>query len=105
MPTQLNKPVRRMSNAPAATFGPDRGKRLVVTITPNPSGDLLSLRPEKTQRTETVALSDVYRWAIQCRVNAVSMAKLREKKAKKAAAKAEAKWKRSLKRDYPEVQP
>ncbi len=104
MPTQLNKPVTRKSNAPAATFGPDRGKRLVVTITPNPSGDLLTLRPEKTQRTETVALSDVYRWAIQCRVNAVTMAKLREKKAKKAAAKIERARQREIRRPIQEVQ-
>lgn len=98
--TALKKPVRRVSAAVAASYGPDRGKRLVVTIVPGPGGaDMLELRPERTRRTETVLLADVYQWAIRSRVNATKMARLREKKAKKAVAREKRRWNRELRRD------
>jgi hypothetical protein len=45
---------------------------------------LLELRPQRTSRAEYVALVDVYRWAIRCRVSRELLEKAREKKARKA---------------------
>ena len=63
------------------SFGPDRGKRIVVTLHPD---GRLELRPERTRRGEVIALVDAYRWAVQCRVNAGTRAKREARKAKHA---------------------
>jgi len=85
--TTLGKKISRVSRTSLdAMFGPDRGRRLVCAFIPgngNDVEDLLELRPERTRRAELVALVDVYRWAIRCRVNRQIMERLREKKAKK----------------------
>jgi hypothetical protein len=47
------------------SFGADRGKRLLVSFCP---GDLLVLRPLRTQRPEMVSVFDVYRFAIMSRI-------------------------------------
>lgn len=76
-----SKVSRTVSVALDGTFGPDRGKRLVVTIRMD---GRIEIRPERTTRTETIHVLDVYRYAIRCRVNSVVLAKARERKAKKA---------------------
>jgi hypothetical protein len=99
--TSLKKPVRRVSASRAAKYGPDRDKRIVVTLLPGNGGDvpdMLELRPERTQRPERAALADVYQWLVKCRINAGVMAKLRERKAKKEAARIERARQRELRR-------
>ena len=63
--TDLNKPVRRRSNA----FKRDRSKlrRIVVTIYP---GDYLGLRLEKCRQEETLPLTAAYDVAVKMRVAA-----------------------------------
>ena len=63
------------------SFGPDRHKRIILTIHPN---GLLELRPERTRRSETIDIVDVYRFAMRCRVGRTQLEKARERKAKKA---------------------
>jgi hypothetical protein len=100
--TTLKKPVSRTTLTPLSGFyGPDRGKRLVVTISPgngNDVPDLLTLRPHGTRRPETVALIDVYAWALRCRCNKANMDKLRAKKAAKADRLARARLARQVRR-------
>jgi hypothetical protein len=59
MTTPLTKPVFRR------TVIPHRGRRLVVDFE---SGDLVSLRPERTRRAEYVPLAAVYDLAVKMRV-------------------------------------
>lgn len=47
----------------------------------------LELRPEGTRRRETIALCDIYRYAIRCRVNRELLEKARNAKANKQAAR------------------
>lgn len=70
--------TRKLAKELDGSFGSDKGKRLVVTLHPD---GRLEIRPERSRRSETVMLDDVYRFAIQCRVNAGK----REKAAKKRA--------------------
>ncbi len=76
-----SKISRTLSIALDGTFGPDRGKRLVVTIRMD---GRIEIRPERTTRTETMHLLDLYRYAIRCRVNQAVLARARERKANKA---------------------
>jgi hypothetical protein len=97
--TRLLKPVSRVTETRLdASHGPDRNRRIVVTITPNTNGDLLTLRPERTRRGETVTLADVYRFALRCRVNREVLEKARSRKANKAARLARARQDRAEKR-------
>jgi len=94
--THLPKPVRRTTlGALSYGFGSDTGRKLVATLS---NGDVLILRPAGTRREETISLFDVYRYAITCRVNAQRMEKLRAKKAAKAEAQRQRKWKAELRR-------
>ena len=92
--TPLNKPVRRMSRGTlSCCFGPDSNRKLIVSLEP---GDLLTLKPSRTRRAETISLFDVYRLALQFRVNRAQLEKAREKKAKKAQRLADLRLARSL---------
>lgn len=85
--TSLNKRVSRRGHHPLdGSYGPDRGRRLAVTLVPGTDAipDLVEIRPEGTRRVETVAVVDIYRWAIQSRVNRCRLEKAREAKARKA---------------------
>lgn len=96
--TTLQKVVRRQTiGALDCSFGSDRGKRLVVSLE---QGDLIAIKPARAKagRTERISLFDLYRMAIRIRVNRAQLDKAREKLAKQKAAKAEAKWKRSISR-------
>lgn len=82
--TILNKPVTRATkSALGACFGPDRERKIIVTLVPGNGlavPDLIMLRPQRTQRTESLPLEAVYRYAIQCRVNCQRLEKARAKK-------------------------
>lgn len=69
------------------SFGKDSGRRIVVAFVPGDGDkihDLLELRPLGTRRPETIAVMDVYRYALRCRVNREVLEKARERKAKRA---------------------
>ena len=83
------------------SFGPDRGKRIVVSFVPGDGRgipDTLTLRPLRTRRAEIVAVVDVYRFAMRCRVNMTVLEKAREKKAKRAIRLAQQRQERAEKR-------
>ena len=85
--TPLNKPVARRGHHPLdGSYGPDRGRRLAIRLVPGTESvpDLIEVRPEGTRRMETVAVIDIYRWAIHSRVNRAHLEKAREAKARKA---------------------
>jgi hypothetical protein len=80
--------VRRMTVGQLpGYFGPDSGRRIIITIVPGQGTvpDMLVLRPFRTRRPESVSVIDVYRYALQCRANLEFLEKAREKKARKAA--------------------
>src|SRR5258708_3206921 len=82
-----SKVVRVTNGSLPAQFGPDCGRRIVLTFIPGDGkgiADLIALRPLGTRRSETVSLLDVYNWALRCRVNRTVLEKARERKAKKA---------------------
>lgn len=85
--TPLTKPVRRVTQTTLdGSFGCDRDRRIIVTLVPGNGrdiSDMLELRPERTRRTERIAVSDVLRFAIRARVNSQVLEKAREKKAKR----------------------
>lgn len=90
--TTLRKPVRRLTvETLGSEHGCDRGKKLIVSLEP---GDLIALRPQRSQRVQTIRILDVYRYAIVCKANAAKMEKLREKKRKKEERAKAAKAKR-----------
>lgn len=101
--THLHKKLTRVANAPLGfSFGSDRGKRIVVSLLPGNGSDvddMIELRPERTQRAETLRVSDIYRFAIQCRTNRAQLEKAREKKAKKDEARKHVKMLREVKRE------
>jgi hypothetical protein len=83
--TPLAKPVRRVLRRPFFTFGPDRDRPFVASLEP---GDVLTLRAlGRRNGAVTVALADVYRFALARQVNAARLEKARQKKAKLAAAR------------------
>jgi hypothetical protein len=70
MPTKLSKPVSRISNSELdGSYGPDRHKRIIITIIPGGSegGDLFELRPAGTSRPEVIRVVDVYGIALRAR--------------------------------------
>lgn len=85
--TKLKKPVSRLTATHLdGSFGPDRNKRIVVSIIPGDGKsipDLLELRPERTRRAERITVADVYRYAMRCRVNLTVLEKARARKIKR----------------------
>ena len=100
--TTLTKPVSRVTPGKLdGTFGPDRNKRVVITLIPGDGEnrpDMLELRPERTRRPEQVAVIDCYRFALRCRVNRQVLEKARERKSRKAARLAALRVQRAEKR-------
>ncbi len=79
--TTLTRPLRRQTVGTLdGTYCSDRGKRLVVSLEP---GDLITIRPAKTRRVETIAVTDVYRWALRNRINKEAADKKAAKRAKR----------------------
>jgi len=74
------------------SFCRDRDRRLVVGMEP---GDVLSFRPERTQQKVTVPAKEVFRWVLWMKANAAQLERARERKAKLADARAEAKRQRA----------
>ena len=66
-------------------FGPDRRRRLVVTLK---AGDIVEFRPERTRQTVTMLATDLYRVALRARASRVHLEKARTSKARKAEARA-----------------
>ena len=92
--TELNKPTRRVTRgALDGSFGSDRGRRLVVTLE---VGDVIAIRPAGTRRSEIVSLFDVYRLAIQRRVNCERLEKARAKKARLEQQRRDRAWQREI---------
>lgn len=84
--------TRLTAGALDGQFGPDRNKRVVLTFIPGDGdkvADVLTLRPIRTRRAETIAVLDVYRYALRCRVNLSVLEKARSRK-KSLALKREA---------------
>lgn len=75
--------VTRITRDPLdGSFGKDRGRKLVVKLM---AGDVLSLKPHKTQQEPlTARLSDIYRWIIHGRAQKAHMLKMVERKKKLA---------------------
>lgn len=74
--------VRRITVAGLdGSFGTDRDKRLVVSLL---KGDLIEVRPERTQRAETIRASDLFRILIQRRVALGNLERARVRKEAKA---------------------
>jgi hypothetical protein len=86
---------RRLEARLDGSFGPDRGKRIVVTLHPD---GRLELRPERSRRTETVHAIDVYRFAVSCRANRDNLERARTIKARKAQRLADERQQRAEKR-------
>jgi hypothetical protein len=90
--TPLTKPVvRKTSTALDGSFGPDRDKAIVVRLVPGDGKgipDLIELRPERTRRPETIAVADVYRFAMRCRAAREMLEKARARKEKTAQRRA-----------------
>lgn len=93
--TRLTKPVRRVAaETLGAQFGPDRNRRLIITLHPGDGAkvpDMLLLKPlgTGTKRTERIAVIDCYRLAMRARVNLAVLEKARKRK-KSLALKREA---------------
>lgn len=88
--TPFNHVTRRTIGSLSGSYGPDRGKRIVVTLVPGNGDsvpDVIELRPEGTRRLERMAIVDVYRAALRGRVNLELLTKARERKERKAAAR------------------
>lgn len=94
--TPLHKPVTRLSiGSLDGSFGRDRNRRLVATLD---AGDILTLRPMGTRRAESVALMDIYRFAIRSRVNKELLEKARERKARAESARRDRELARAIHR-------
>lgn len=97
----VSSPVKRVSVAPLdGSFDQDRGRRIVVAFIPGREGiaDRLELRPLGTRRAESLAVVDVYRYALRCRVGRDLLERARERKARKAQRLAAARQARAEKR-------
>lgn len=61
-------------------FGADKKRRLVVSLD---SGDLITIRPEKTMRPVQIEAKDLYFYLLKCQANLATLEKARERKAAK----------------------
>lgn len=84
--TTLQKPVRRRSSTRlGGEYGPDRGREIVVSIVPNPHGDLIELRPHGTRRSEVVLIAELYKTLLRRRIMAEAHARAKARKERRAA--------------------
>lgn len=105
--TPLRKTVSRITNtALDGCFGPDRGRRIVITLVPGNGDtvhDLIQLRPHGTRRSEQIAAVDVYRYAMRCRVGKEqrdkALAKAQAAKARKDAARRDRELARAVRKE------
>lgn len=69
-------------------FCRDSERRLVVGLE---AGDLITFRPEGTRQKVSFPAKELFRWVLWNKANAVQLAKARERKARLADARIEAK--------------
>lgn len=81
----------------AQNHGTDKGKPLVVSLL---DGDLIGFKPARASnaRTKTARVIDIYEWIIRSECVNKTMAKLRDKKARKATRLAALRQERAEKR-------
>lgn len=83
--THLDKPSRSVTRLTVGgldgSHGKDRGRKLCIGLV---YGDLITVRPHGTRRTETIRIEDLYSYVLRCKVNRSHMERLREAKEKKA---------------------
>jgi len=77
------------------SHGPDKNKPLVVSLK---DGDLIEIRPAKTQRPKSISVFDVYDYIIRLEAGMVERQKREEKKAKKDERLARQRQERAEKR-------
>lgn len=75
--------------------GPDRNKQLVVSLK---DGDLIEIRPVRTQRMKAISAFDLYDYLIRLEAGVVARQKREDKKAKKAERLARQRQERAEKR-------
>ena len=74
--------VSRKTREPlGGQFGSDKNKRLVASFV---DGDVIAIRPERTQRQLTITARDLYAYMLRCQANKSLLERAREKKARKA---------------------
>ncbi len=79
--TELESSVmRRTLRELGGAHGQFKGRRLIITLE---RGDVITIRPEGTRRTETLSLFDVYEMAVVGRANREHREKALHKKLKK----------------------
>lgn len=89
-------PVRARTIDPLGpAFGPDREHRLVVTLE---AADTISIRPEKTGRSESILAKDLYAYLLRCKANLSTLERARERKAAKATRLAQQRQQRAERR-------
>jgi len=94
--TRLTKTVSRVTRGTLNfRYGPDRDKHLVISLR---DGDLITLKPLRTSRPETISAFDLYNYLLRCRANREVLERAREKKARKAERLAAMRQKRAEKR-------
>lgn len=76
-------------------FGTDRGRRLIVSLE---AGDLIVIRPAGTRRRYSATAESVLSWMLRTQANAASLAKARDRKARKAQRLASARQTRAERR-------
>jgi hypothetical protein len=92
----IESPVRVRTLAQLGhAYGPDRDKRLILTMHP---GDLIGLRPERTAREVFIKAFDVYAYCVRCQATLATLARARERKAAKAQRLANDRQRRAEKR-------
>jgi hypothetical protein len=100
--TPLNRTLSRVSSSTLdGSFGPDRNRRIVVTLTPGDGKaipDTIAIRPHGTRRAELGTVQDIYRYLLRCRIQSGILAKARERKARKAQRLADQRQQRAEKR-------
>lgn len=92
---------RLTKNALGGCYGSDKSRKLVVSLR---DGDIVAFRPAGTRREVTATALDLYAAVVRWQANRVNLEKARERKAKKAEqrinariARADAKMKREAK--------
>lgn len=73
--------VRKMGQTLGRDFGKDRGKKLILTLHPD---GRIEIRPERSRKSESIMVIDVYRYAIKCRVLMDGLRRMLDKRARKA---------------------
>lgn len=76
--------VRVTKEVLGGNFGSDKRKRLIVTLAP---GDIIKVRPERTQREESCTVEALYSWMLRCKADKLWGVRMQERKAKKKAAR------------------